>query len=106
MENPFESINTRLTNIENLFAEILNRLPDEEKNNSNELLDFDQAVAFIRRPKSTLYSLVRKQEIPHSKVCRRLYFIKSDLMEWIKTGKVQTVDEISREADDILTNKK
>ena len=37
---------------------------------------------------------------------KRLYFSKSELVEWIKSGKRQTRDEIADEAMDSMISKK
>jgi excisionase family DNA binding protein len=53
----------------------------------------------------TLYSYVRRNEIPHHKKGNRLYFFKSEIIAWIKTGKQKTLKEIEKEADAYLSNK-
>lgn len=43
----------------------------------------------------TIYDLVHKRQIPHSKRGGDLYFSKTDLLNWIKGGKRKTVAEIT-----------
>jgi len=72
---------------------------------SDQPLTIDQAAAFINRPKASIYNLVSKRSIPHSKQGKRLYFDKEQLRAWVKSGAVKTTAEIINEADDILTGK-
>lgn len=47
----------------------------------------------------TIYDLVHKRLIPHSKVGKDLYFSRNDLIQWLKDGKRKTTAEIKSEAD-------
>lgn len=53
----------------------------------------------------TLYGYVQRNEIPYNKKGNRLYFFKSDIIEWIKTGKQKTLKELASEADNFLSSK-
>jgi hypothetical protein len=55
----------------------------------------------------TIYRLVRSKKIPFHKKSK-LYFYKSELNDWIRSGKGKTVQELEMEADmDLLeANKK
>ena len=46
----------------------------------------------------TIYDLVHKRLIPHSKRGKDLYFSKTDLLAWIKAGKRKTASEIQAAA--------
>lgn len=54
----------------------------------------------------TLYGYVQRNEIPHYKKGNRLKFFKSEIIQWIKEGKVKSLSEIEAEADAYLSNKK
>jgi len=91
MNNPFETINARLSNLEALQLETLQFLrsaktiaPNEE-NGSIEL-----AVKVLDLAKPTIYALVSKGQIPHSKRGNRLYFNRTELLAWIAEGKRNT----------------
>lgn len=49
----------------------------------------------------TIYDLVHKRLIPHSKVGKDLYFSRNDLIQWLKDGKRKTTAEIQSEANDL-----
>lgn len=55
---------------------------------------------------STLYGYVQRNEIPYHKKGNRLYFFKSEIIDWIKTGKQKTIKELEAQADAYLLTKK
>lgn len=46
----------------------------------------------------TIYDLVHRRAIPHSKQGKKLYFSKNELLDWIRQGKRKTQTEIEAEA--------
>jgi excisionase family DNA binding protein len=56
--------------------------------------------------KSTVYRWVRERKIPFHKRGKKLAFLKSEIDENIKSGRVKTLSEIEQEAEDFLVNKK
>ncbi len=58
------------------------------------ILDADQAAAFIGIAKPTLYGKCSEKLIPHFKKGRKLYFDKMELIEWLKSGKRKTIEDI------------
>jgi excisionase family DNA binding protein len=54
----------------------------------------------------TLYGYCQRNEISYHKKGNRLYFFKSEIIEWIKTGKNKTLKELQADADKYLSNKK
>lgn len=69
--------------------------------NLNELCEYlpDKPV------KATVYGWVHNSIIPHHKGGKKLRFLKSEIDEWLKTGKKRTNAEIADEADSYLKNK-
>lgn len=53
----------------------------------------------------TLYGYVQRNEIPYYKKGNRLKFFKSEIIDWIKEGKVKSISEIEAEANIYLSNK-
>ncbi len=103
MFNPFETIEARLANIENLLLD----LKHDAKNTHNlpetdQLLTIQQAADFLKLSVPTIYSLVSRSEIPVSKKGKRLYFSEQELTAWIKGGRKKTLQELSAEADKYL----
>lgn len=66
--------------------------------NNNKPLNVEEAAAFLDVTKSHLYKLTSRGEIPHYKPGKRLYFLQSDLLEYVKNSRVKTAQEIANEA--------
>ena len=102
MDNPFELIMNKLTEIENLI---------KQKNGitagTGEILNLDMASAYAGISKSTLYKFTSTKEIPHFKRGKRLYFKKDEIDNWLTTHKISSRDEIDKLATEyILKNKR
>ena len=60
---------------------------------NKQILSIDEAAAFSNLTTSYLYKLTSTQEIPHYKPRgKMLYFDRSELEDWLKQGKVRTLD--------------
>jgi excisionase family DNA binding protein len=107
MSNPFEEINSRLSNIETLLLEIkhgpleTSPLPDQD-----EFLTVKEAAEFLRLSVPTVYTLISKSQLPVMKRSGRCYFLKAELTKYLKEGRKKTILEIAGEADKYLTSKK
>jgi predicted DNA-binding transcriptional regulator AlpA len=55
---------------------------------------------------SGIYGLVHKRKIPHIKKGKRLYFFKSEILEWLRNGNVETEQDIQNQADEYLSKNK
>ena len=101
MTNPFESIDARLTNIESLILSIKHQStqPNPEK---DELLTVQEAAKFLHLSVPTIYCLISKSAIPSMKRSKRCYFLKADLIEYLKKGTKKTDAEIVLEATNNL----
>lgn len=92
-----------VTEFRQIFRQELERhlSSQQEQDNREELdklLTIKQASEFLSLSVPTIYGLVSRSEIPHSKLKKRLYFSKQELLEWVKSGRRKTLDEISAEA--------
>jgi hypothetical protein len=56
--------------------------------------------------KPTVYGWVHSSIIPFHKRAKKLFFLKSEIDLWLKTGRRKTLAEIAGEADSYLTTKK
>jgi predicted DNA-binding transcriptional regulator AlpA len=54
----------------------------------------------------TIYDLVSKRLIPHSKKGKDLYFSKNELLKWLTDGKRKTQTEIAADAANFQSNQK
>ena len=105
MTNPFDEIDARLSNIENLILSLKHNahtLHSAEK--QEHFLTIQQAAEFLCLTVPTIYSKVSKRELPFMKQGKRLYFAKSELSDYLRRGKKETAAEM--EADNYLITKK
>jgi predicted DNA-binding transcriptional regulator AlpA len=59
----------------------------------------------IGKTVATIYGYCQRNEIPHAKQGNRLIFFESEIIAWLKSGKVKTIQEIEATADTYLSNK-
>jgi excisionase family DNA binding protein len=69
------------------------------------LLTISEAGKLLDLSKNTIYKLVQSRTLPYSKRGKRLYFLKQELLEFVKAGKIKTHAELSIEAESILITK-
>jgi len=107
MNNPFEVIEARLSSIENLILDLKHKPTKVEPTNQTEqLLTIQEAADFLSLTVPTMYSKVSKGELPVMKRGKRLYFSRTELMEYIKEGRKKSNAEIEQEAKAYLLNTK
>lgn len=88
--------------LENYFA---SNTANSNQDEAEQLLTIKQTAEILSLSVPTIYGLVSRGEIPHSKKGKRLYFSKQELLDWVKAGRKKTNAEIAAAADDYLTNK-
>lgn len=87
----------KLNDIEKLLLE-----GHQQTKESDDLLTIKDAARFLNLSVPTIYSKVCRKEIPVNKQGKRLYFYKSELVDWIKAGRKKTASEIRQEAENML----
>lgn len=81
--------------------------PIPSPTDDNEILDVKRTAELLLLSVPTIYGLVHKRSIPHSKRGKRLYFRKGDLLKWIESNRRMTTDELYQQADKyILSNRR
>jgi excisionase family DNA binding protein len=73
---------------------------------SEQLLTVQEAANFLSLTKPTIYSMVSHGVIPSMKRSKRLYFLREDLINYVKQGRRKSNKEIEQEAENYLTQKK
>jgi excisionase family DNA binding protein len=66
----------------------------QEQKQSDELLTISEASKLINLAIPTIYSKVSRNEIPVNKQGKKLYFYKSELIAWIRAGRIKTNEEM------------
>ena len=61
-----------------------------------------QAAEFLSLAVQSIYQMVSRRELPYMKRSKRIYFSRTELMEYLKKGRKPTVSEIQKEADKSL----
>ncbi len=93
MNNPFETIEERLSRIEILLINMKFQTGDSINPGSDSPLTITQAAELLNLTTPTIYGLIHKRIIPHNKKGKRLYFLKSELLDWVKSGRKKTIAE-------------
>jgi predicted DNA-binding transcriptional regulator AlpA len=89
----------KLDNIEQLLLQ-----RQEQALEQDEIMPVAKAAIFLDLAVPTVYSKVCRKELPVHKRGKRLYFYRSELTEWIRSGRKKTADEIREEALQHLTS--
>ncbi|SIQ52838.1 helix-turn-helix domain-containing protein [Pontibacter lucknowensis] len=103
MENPFAIIEKRIDRIESILLNIQERLDKTDSTQSTgDFLTVDEAAAYLNISKSAIYEKTSSRSIPHLKKGKRLYFVKQELADWVKTSRQRTIAEIEAEPASIM----
>ena len=107
MQNPFEYLAERLSLIDAKLDYLTQVQAALQQNPAgDEILDVTQASALLKYSKRTIYGKAEQGIIPAFKRGSRWYFVKSDLLLWIKAGKVKSDADIITDVDYLLTSKR
>lgn len=90
------------------FAHVISKnakpLPKEKE--EEDIIDFAGALKLTGYAAPTLYAKTGKGEIPHFKKGRKLFFRKSELVEWIEGGRRKTQKDLDELAEQYLKQSK
>ena len=101
-ETLISSISERVT--ANILKAVRNEQPTTDQ--PEQLLTIQEAAEFLSLTVPTMYSKVSKGEISVMKRSKRLYFSRTELMEYVKAGRKKSNAEIKAEAEAYLSNNK
>jgi hypothetical protein len=96
--NPFLAILEKLNNIESKIVSTTYTTPDTT------YLKIDKAADFLSTTANALRMMVHKDQIPFIKKQGKVYFLRSDLVTWLESGRNNS-EEVNAE-DILLGNKK
>lgn len=94
MDNPFAAIEKRLCKIEDLILDLQSNYISNVNKSDDQLLTVDQTAELLNLATQTIYGLVSRREIPHRKRGKRLYFTKSEIIDWLSQGRRSTKEEV------------
>ena len=58
-------------------------------------IDIQEAAKITNNAVGTIYNKVSKKVIPHYKQGGKIYFFRDELLQWLKTGKVESNRELA-----------
>ena len=67
--------------------------------------DFDQVANYLKVEISTIKKYLRVNALPYYKKSGRAFFKKSEIAEWIDSGRVKTDCELQSEGDQLIHSK-
>lgn len=70
-----------------------------------EFLTVNQAAELLNLTPASVYGMVYEKRIPFSKPNGRLYFLRSDLVEWVRQGRKATNDELNESTRETVSNR-
>ena len=113
METPtptFEQTQRDVAESKKILNELIALLIDkkEPQLESDKWFDLNELVQYDpeKRSKPTFYGYVSNRLVPFHKRGKKLIFLKSEIDQWLKAGRVKTDSEIEADADTYLSNKK
>jgi len=92
----------RLESIEKLILQNI-QIPQAD---SDEILTVKGAAELLRLSVATVYVLISKGQLPVMKRSKRCYFLKTDLVNYLKAGRKNTLNEIDIKTDNFLIKSK
>ena len=110
MENlTFEQLPLEVTMLRKEVSELKLLLIERQEHTPTEqleqLLTIQEAGDFLSLSVPTMYCKVSKNELPVCKRGKRLYFSRTDLMEYVKAGRKKSNAEIEEEAKSYMKMK-
>lgn len=101
MENPFELILEKLDRIEKSIEELKTQ-QGENRVEIKKMYSVTEIAQHLQLSVPTIYGLVHKRKIPFYKTGKKLYFMKSEIDNWITNSRSKTISEIDQTADEYI----
>jgi len=92
-----------LNQVRKALAEVSQVKVDPQK---DELLTIDKCADMLSVSVPTIYGYVHKRQIPVMKRRGRLYFSRREILEWVKSSRRMTEDEIKKSTVESLDRQK
>ena len=102
-----KDVNTtsEVTSLKSQMAELTERLAQMEQRQllNKPILTLSETALFLGVKESQIYKLTSQKAIPHSKPNGKIiYFVRDELIEWVRQGRVMTTSEINHAAQSRL----
>ncbi len=63
-----------------------------------EIMNIDELSEYIKLDRQTIYALTSNREIPFCKPTGKLLFLKSEILQWLRDSRVDTITEMEMKA--------
>lgn len=90
--NPFETIDARLANIEKLLLDIKH---PERPPEPSDRIGIKEACLITGLSKAAVYKYTHLKQMPHLKFARRLVFSRRQIESWVEDHTLQPIDSLS-----------
>ena len=103
---PFEKIEQLLQDQIRFSQDIIKRIEALSGTNQKDFFTIEEVSDYLNLAKQTVYGLVSRGEIPYIKKGNRLYFLRSEILDWLRQGRRPTRSEKENSAVDVIDLKK
>lgn len=100
-----EVVATLVSEISELIEAVKSLQKEKTSQEVDKLLSIQEAGELLSLTVPTMYNKVSKNEVPYMKRGKRLYFSKTDLMAYLKSGKNKLDAEIEQEVNNYLSRR-
>lgn len=104
----FEALPTAVYFLAKEVAELKRLLQNSQPQEPDRWFNIDEACIYIpeKPSKLTVYGWVHAGTVPVHKRGKKLYFLKSEIDAWLKTGRKKTFAETEAEAEKYVSGRK
>lgn len=104
MANLLEDNKILSAKIDALNKKINMSLPVNKRGDDNERMDVTEAQKYIpgHPAVQTIYGWTSNGQIPYHKIGKRIYFVKSELDDWMSNGQHKSNDDLRKEAKEYV----
>ena len=104
MANLLEDNKILSAKIDALNKKINMSLPANKQGDDNERMDVTEAQKYIpgHPAVQTIYGWTSNGQIPYHKIGKRIYFVKSELDEWLSHSQHKSDDDLRKEAEEYV----
>ena len=99
---------SNLNEMENILMKLedLHNLVEEQNLLTKDYLDLKETSNYLSLSESALYKMTSRNEIPFYKPGgKKIYFKRSELNDWIETGKVESISGVVENIETYLNKK-
>lgn len=80
------------------------KLINDKEDIDDKILSVNEVAELLKLAKATIYTKVNRNELPHMKRGKNLYFSEKEIKEYIKGGKILSNDEIDEISKNYINN--